>query len=221
MKRHLLFLFLLFSSLTTLAQNLQFKFGGGLASHYGDFRPVGAFRIGVGYEIEFDQHFTFTPGLTVYGKGWKERDVEVFAYDDDGNQLYDEDTGLPLTGLMNRSGTQNYIQLPLIFSYYLRTGESRYIVFSAGPYAAVGVSGHVTTKGDTKRPGAERYFYEKKTFSEGGIKRFDAGIQAMVGYQFPIGLTVGAEADFGLIKVNSRGDRNISGILTIGYKLSR
>lgn len=225
MKQPFLYLVILF--LTTLslteanAQSLQFKFGGGLSSRYGKASPVGAYRVGVGYEIEFDQHFTFTPGLAVYGKGWKYPNSEVFVLDEDGNQRLDEETGEPLKGIKSVSTTQNYIQLPLLFSYYLRTGESRYVVISAGPYAAVGVSGHKTTKGDTERLGAEQYFYETKTFSESGVKRFEAGFQVMAGYQFPLGLTIGLEADFGLTRFNAQGDRNVSGLLTVGYKLSR
>lgn len=201
------------------AQNLQFKFGGGLASHYGTSEAVGAFKVGVGYEIEFDQHWTFTPGLAIYGKGWKDPNQSVYVFDEKGNQLFDEETGEPIMGIMNRSATQNYLQLPLLFSYYLRTGESRYVVFSAGPYVAYGITGKQKTKGDTERPGAERFYYEKKTFNEPGTHRFDAGIQAMVGYQFPMGMTLGIEADFGLTKFNTAGRRNISGLISIGYKL--
>ena len=122
-------------------------------------------------------------------------------------------------GIMNRSATQNYLQLPLLFSYYLRTGESRYVVFSAGPYVAYGITGKQKTKGDTARPGAERFYYEKKPFTDPGTPRFDAGIQAMVGYQFPMGMPLGIEADFGLAKFNTAGRRNISGLISIGYKL--
>lgn len=41
----------------------------------------------------------------------------------------------------------------------------------------------------------------------------------MVGYQFPMGMTLGIEADFGLAKFNTAGRRNISGLISIGYKL--
>lgn len=201
------------------AQNVQFKFGGGLSSHFGSAEAVGAFKVGVGYEIEFDQHWTFTPGLAIYGKGWKDPNQAVYVFDEKGNQLFDEETGAPLMGVMNRSATQNYLQLPLLFSYYLRTGESRYVVFSAGPYVAYGITGKQKTKGDTERPGSERFYYEKKTFKEPGTHRFDAGIQAMVGYQFPMGMTLGIEADFGLAKFNTAGRRNVSGLVSIGYKL--
>lgn len=215
----ILLLSLLLLPLAGQAQNLQFKFGGGLSSHYGKAEAVGAFKIGVGYELELSQHWTFTPGLAVYGKGWKDPNATVFVYDDEGNQLFDEETGEPLTGIMSRSATKNYLELPLLVSYYLRTGESRYVIFSAGPYVAYGVSGKQKTKGDTERPGAERFYYEKKTFKEAGTHRFDCGLQAMVGYQFPMGITLGLEGDFGLTKFNAQGNRNLSGLISIAYTL--
>ena len=214
----ILLLSLLYACPQAGAQSLHFKFGGGLASHYGQAQAVGAFKIGVGYELELDQHWTFTPGLEIYGKGWKNPNETVYKLDANGDKLYDED-GNPLTGIMNRSATQNYLELPLVFSYFLRTGEARYVVLSAGPYVAYGISGKQKTKGDTEKPDAQRYYYEKKTFSEPGTHRFDWGVQASVGYQFPSGVTVGIEADFGLAKFNAAGDRNVSGLFTVGYKL--
>lgn len=212
--------FLAFTGIQPLcAQGVHFKFGGGLASHYGKAKAVGAFKAGVGYEIELDQHWSFLPTFEVYGKGWKDANQEVFVFDDAGNQLFDQETGEPLVGIMSRSATQNYVQVPLLFAYYWRTGESRYLVMSAGPYVAYGVAGKQTTKGDTTRPGSEKMYYEKKTFKEPGTHRFDAGIQASVGYQFPSGVLVGLEADFGLAKFNRAGDRNISGLITLGYRL--
>lgn len=220
MRKYLYLLTLtLLSVLPAGAQNLHFKFGGGLASHFGSSaQPVGAFKAGLGYELELDQHWSFTPTLEIYGKGWKNPNATVFKLDGDGNQLFDE-KGNPLTGIMSRSASQNYLELPLLFSYFVRTGEARYIVFTAGPYVAYGISGKQKTKGDTEKPGAERYYYEKKTFSESGTHRFDYGVQTSVGYQFPSGVLVGIEADFGLARFNSAGDRNVSGLITVGYKL--
>ena len=51
------------------AQQIGFRIGGGLASHYSDSRPVGAFKLGVGCEVEFDQHWTLTPSLLFAGEG--------------------------------------------------------------------------------------------------------------------------------------------------------
>lgn len=204
---------------TNQAQNLQFKVGGGLASHYSDAKAVGAFKIGIGYEIEFDQHWTFTPTLSVYAKGWKDKDQVVPNLDEDGEQMVDEDTGELLTSVRTRSASANYIEVPLLFSYYLRTAESHYVVFSAGPYLAVGISGKRKTHGDGEASESRKLYYDEKTFNLSGVNRFDAGIQAMVGYQFPSGFTLGIEADFGVLKFSDDGARNLAGLISLGYKL--
>lgn len=217
MIRKILFLVAVFLGCTASAQNVQFKIGGGLASHYSGAEVVGAFKVGVGYEIEIDQKWSFVPGLEFYGKGWKDPDERVFVFDDEGNQLFDEETGEPLTGIRSRSASQNYISFPLLFSYYLRTGEARYVVFSAGPYLACGISGKQKTKGDTESEGAHKLYYESKTFKEPGAHRFDMGFQTRVAYQFASGMSIGLEADFGLTKFNRAGDRNVSGLISLGY----
>lgn len=210
----------LFCATNAVAQNLHFKIGGGLSSHYGrSSQVVGAFKIGLGYEIELSQHWAFTPSLEVYGKGWKDPNEEVFVFDDETHdQLFNED-GTPMKGIMSRSATQNYIEVPLLFSYFIRTGEARYVVLTAGPYVAYGVSGKQKTKGDTQQSGGERYFYERKTFNEPGTHRFDYGVQTFVGYQFPTSFTIGLEADWGVGKFSSTGKRNVSALISLGYKL--
>jgi len=218
MRNLFLLLLLIIYSVPATAQSIHFKFGGGLASHYGSAQCVGAFKAGLGYEIEINQHWAFTPSLEVYGKGWKDPNQTVFVFNASGEQVYNDD-GTPRTGVMNRTATQNYLELPLLFSYFLRVGEARYVIFSAGPYIAVGISGKQKTKGDTERAGAEQFYYEKKTFAEPGAHRFDAGVQLFAGYQFPSGVTLGVEADFGAAKFNAAGDRNVSGLVSLGYKL--
>ena len=114
---------------------------------------------------------------------------------------------------------QIFIEVPLLLSYYWRTGPARYVVFSAGPYVAYGVGGKQKTKGNTELEGAQKLYYERQTFDIEGTHRFDAGLQAMVGYQFSSGLLLGVEADFGLARFNRTGRRNLSGLLTLGYRL--
>lgn len=216
MKR-ILYILLLFPFFAQ-AQNLQLKIGGGFSSHYGRAKVIGAFKIGLGYELEFNQHFTFTPGIEIYGKGWKDPNQLVNAFDKDHNPVIGED-GQQLKAIKSCTATQNYIELPLRFSYYLRTGESRYVVFRVGPYVAYGINGKQKTKGDTEQGGAERYYYEKKTFSEPGTHRFDYGVQTYVGYQFPSSFTLGLEADWGIGKFNTQGQRNVSALISLGYRL--
>ena len=86
-------------------RQLRLKFGGGLSSHYGSDQVIGAFKIGIGYEVELTQHWSFTPGIEVYGKGAKNPNQTAYVFDPDHNQLYNPDTGQPLTGVINRSAT--------------------------------------------------------------------------------------------------------------------
>ena len=215
--KSLLFVFCLLA-VPASAQHFQLKAGGGLSTQYGAAHSVGAYRFGVGYEMELDQHWSVSPALMFYGKGWKSPDAWVPVLDDGGLPVLD-DEGNQTYGLMSRSVAAGYLELPLLVDCYHRLAAQRYLVFSAGPYVAYGVSGKQKTKGDTEQPGAQKLYYERKTFSEPGTHRFDAGIEAFAGYQFPSGLTLGLEADFGLARFNRSGRRNISALLSLGYRL--
>lgn len=199
------------------AQTWQFRIGGGLASHFKDSRPVGAFKLGVGYEHEFDQHWTLTPSIYFYAKGRKLHDVSVPIRDAEGNQVVD-DASNPVYGVKGTTITANYVEAAFPFSYYVRTAERRYLIFSAGPYVAVGVAGKHTVKGDAEREGAEKLYVEQKTFDVDGIRRFDVGLQAAVAYQFTDNLVLGVEADFGLTPFIRDGGRNVSGLVTLSYR---
>ncbi len=203
------------------AQHWQLKFGGGLATQYGDSHAVGAYKLGVGYEYEFDQHWTISPGVFFYGKGWKSPDTMVPVNDDEGNPAFDEE-GQRVYSRMGRSRTANYLEISVPFNYYRRIDEGKYWVLSAGPYVAYGVAGKIKTKGDGERVGSEKLFYEENTFGGNGIRRFDAGLQTALGYSFtsnlcPAGLTVGIEGDFGLTRTHVGGRRNLSGLVSITY----
>ena len=202
------------------AQTLQLKVGGGFASQYSDKKVVGAFKFGVGYEYELSQHWAINPSFLFYGKGWKDQNQVVNIYDDNGEQVFDED-GNPVTGLMGRSVSANYLELPVLFNYYLRTGNAQYIVLGAGPYVSCGIGGKIKTKGDSERFGGERLYYDEKTFKKDGAHRFDTGIQAMAGYQFAMGVTLGVEADFGLLKYSSASGRNVSWLVSLVYSFGK
>ena len=91
------------------AQKWQLKIGGGLASQGVHNRVVGAYKIGVAYEYEFDQHWTFSPGLMFYGKGWRTPDESVACVDDNGNPMLNE-SGQQVYSLMSRSASANYVE---------------------------------------------------------------------------------------------------------------
>ena len=222
----LLSLFLVaFSSVS--AQRINFKVGGGLASHYdGSARSIGALKLGASYEHELSGNFSIEPGAYFYVKGYEDKDERVFMRDQEGNILYD-DEGNARTGLKNTSTNANYIEIPVMFNYYLEVSPLNYIQFSAGPYVAYGVGGNRKVRGDTDKEDAERFLAlaaaenleATKIFNEKGVNRFDGGISAGVAYEFSRMFAVGVEADFGVFNFNSDGAKNISGIITFSYKL--
>ncbi|MBR1889542.1 MAG: PorT family protein [Alloprevotella sp.] len=217
MKKTLFTLLVLLLPTVISAQHFHLKLGGGIASHIKGSQSIGAFKIGIGYEYELSQKWTILSSLVAYGKGWKEKDQVVNYYDDNHELVYNDD-GSIRTGIKNRTTTANYLEIPVVFNYYLRTGESRYVVFSAGPYIACGISGKQKTKGDTEEYMGRRLYYESKTFKEHGVHRFDTGLTAGLGYQFPAHITLGVEADFGLTKFNTEGDRNLTVLVALSYQ---
>lgn len=212
-------LFLLFL-LPARAQRVNFNVGGGLASHFGgSTRPVGAVKFGVSYEWELSAKFTLESGPEFYAKGFKDRNTTVFLRDEDGNIMRDED-GNEITGKKNVSTAAYYMELPVKANYYIELRPLHYIELSAGPYIALGVGGKRKTRGDTDESDiSRRFYYEKNTFSEKGVHRFDAGVRAAVSYEYNRSFAFGAEADFGLCRFTRDGGRNISVLLTLGYRL--
>lgn len=218
MKRILLiFLTLAALALPLAAQNLQLKVGGGLSTHYKGANTIGSFKVGLGYEVEFDQHWTVTPSLLLYGKGWKSHDQRVYVYDEDQNQVFEED-GTPRTCNKSRTTTANYLEVAVPFNYYFALPNDAYIVLSAGPYVAYGVAGKQDTKGDTEAEGSHKLFYQKKTFKEPGTRRWDAGATVGLGYQFPTHFTVGLETDLGIARFSTDGARNVSVLIALSYQ---
>ena len=215
MKR-IIFILLLCIPTFAQAQNLQLKVGGGLAKLDKHSSAVPAWRLGAGYEWEFDQNWTFSPALIFAIRGWENHDETVYNKDHDGNIILDPVTGIPVTGVKNTETITYHVELPLLFNYYLRTKERQYVVFSAGPYLAYGVSGKTKVKGDTDRQGAERYYYDYDPFKDGDGKRFEAGVQVGAGYQFANGVTAGLDLNYAFTKVAGEG-RVVSALLSFSY----
>lgn len=219
MKKQLFLSLLMFSGLSCAAQNVVFHAGGGWASRYdSDTRIIGAFKLGLGYEIEMNGMWSVEPGIFYYAKGWKNKDRVVNVYDEDGKLVYD-DNGNVRTGKMNVTCNANYIEVPVMFSYYITLSKPHYLVLSAGPYAAWGVGGKTKTRGDTGQSGAARFFYSHSTFDLADMNRFDAGVSVAVGYELNRKFNAGVGADFGLTHVNDAGKKNVSMVLSVAYKL--
>ena len=214
--RRIIFLVLLCFAVSSHAQHLQLKVGGGLSKLDRSSSVVPAWRLGAGYELEFDQHWTFSPAVIFAIKGWENPDEIVYKKDDNGNVLVDASTNEPQMGVKNTSTLTYNIEVPLMLNYYLRTKERQYVVFSAGPYVAFGVAGKTKVKGDTDRFGAERYYYDFNPFNDGDCKRFEAGVQVGAGYQFSNGITAGLDFNYAFTKVAGEG-RMVSALLSFSY----
>lgn len=208
---------LLLLSCGVSAQTLIFEVGGGLASHYGSSRTIGAFRLGLGYELELDNQWSVTPSLVYYAKGWKDKNQEVLVYDDKGNVQLDKE-GNEMKGVMNVTTNTNYVELPVVLNYRIAMDNVHNVVISAGPYVAYGVGGEAKTYGDTKQTGAARYYYTHPIFSQKNMHRFDTGITAGANYSFTQQFSAGVLADFGLANVDTSGSKNLSMVVSLAYR---
>lgn len=213
LKYPLVALIALLLAATAHAQRLYFKVGAGITTHIGkdNARPQAGIKGGLGYEIEFDQHWTFSPSLSYFGKGWKDRNVYTTVLDAAGQVVLDEN-GNPRQSLTSVSASPNYIELALPFYYYFRISQGQYIYLGAGPYAALGVAGRLSVKGDGAAVEAAKYYYDSSVFDRvTKFRRFDAGLQFGTGYQMTSGIRVGLEADLGIVDFNGKGALNILG----------
>lgn len=201
------------------AQDWVFRAGGGLSSHYGSStRNIGAFRIGAGYDIPLNAIWSIEPAVYYFAKGWKDKDQEVPAYDDKGNYVYDED-GNQVMGLMNVTSNANYIEIPVLLHYKWETNRNNNVLFSFGPYAAYGIGGKTKVSGDTEQTGVKRYYYDRSTFGQTGMHRFDAGFSIGASYRFAQQFEVGVLCDLGLTRTSRQGGKNIAAVLTLAYRL--
>lgn len=238
MQKSFLLLFFVLLPFSLSAQHLFLQLGGGFAGHYNAPRPVGATQVALGYEFEFDQHWALAPSFGFAGKGWEEADhlTPDLLYDAAGQprrnaageHLQRTDAqGRPVQSTMSRDYTAHYLQLNLPLHYYHRLAEHRYLRLMGGLYTAYGVGGRRRTRGDGTAVGERKINYTDPTFSLNGAKRWDVGLKAGAAYQFPTALTVGVEADFGLLPVNrlspdfSKVGRNVSVLLSLTYHFDR
>lgn len=238
MRKKILTVLLALSALSASAQHLFFQVGGGFSSHCSAAGSVVGAKGGLGWEWEFDQRWSFAPLLSFMGKGWQDRDgvTPDLFYDNKGNPMLDENgqhrqhtdkEGKPVFSTMHRSYSADYLQLELPVHYYLRMGNHRYLRFTGGAYAALGVGGRRRTEGDGRASGGRKVNYTDPLFKVEGMKRFDVGLKMGIAYQFPTAVTMGLETDFGILPINRvtpelpKIGKNISGMLTITYHFWR
>ncbi|SFW87871.1 porin family protein [Chitinophaga sancti] len=113
----------------------------------------------------------------------------------------------------------SYLQVPVNFLFKPEVGTGK-LNLGVGPYFAYGIAGkHKSTVGNAE--------VSVKAFDDeagpGKLKKFDAGMGIVAGYELPVGLYLGLNADLGLINAfdntdNGRAWHNTSFGVSVGYK---
>jgi len=108
----------------------------------------------------------------------------------------------------------NYLTLPVNFTFAPAVGTGQWMV-GIGPYFGYGLSGtHSGSFADSL------ISFSHDPFS-GDLKRFDAGLNVLIGYQLASGINFGVQSELGLVNLWKSGSdysfRNTSFQVTIGY----
>lgn len=143
------------------------------------------FNVGVNAEIPIASEFYLQPGVLFTTKGAKSKD--------------DDDAKVNLS----------YIEVPINFLYKPELGMGK-LLLGIGPYIAFGIGGKVSN-GDgketdvefTKEVSAANYSAATSQGLFPYFKRFDAGGNLLVGYEFSNNFSFQLNAQLGMININS------------------
>jgi hypothetical protein len=151
-------------------------------------------RAGVTLDLPLAEEFYIGTGLLYAGKGGEEKNS-------------------------NFKATLSYLQIPINFLFKPEVGAGK-LNLGAGPYVAYGIGGkNKTTVGNIS---AEYGAFDDES-GDLKLKRFDAGVGIVAGYEFTGGLYLGLNADLGLVNAydktdNDRTFKNTSFGVSVGYK---
>ena len=150
-------------------------------------------RAGITADLHLADEFYIGTGLLFAGKGGKDKN-------DSKSKL-----------------TLSYLQVPVNFMYKPQLGSGNLVV-GAGPYIAYGIKGkYKIDDGEVK--GKLNAF--KDEAGDGKLKRLDAGLGIVVGYELKNNLYLGLHTDLGLVNIADNKDfkiRNFSSGISVGYK---
>ncbi len=101
-----------------------------------------------------------------------------------------------------------YLEVPIDFIYHLRLAKNNCLTFAAGPYMSYGIGGSTS------------YLNQSiGTFDENtGIDLIDLGINFGMGYEYKR-LLLNGSCDLGLKKIAYNSPKNISFIISMGFKI--
>lgn len=144
-----------------------------------DFGMKTGFNIGVNAEIPVATDFYVQPGVLFSTKGAKDKD--------------DDDIKVKLS----------YIEVPINFLYKPVLGTGK-LLLGIGPYVAFAVGGKVS---DAEGDDTDIEFEKEITATQAGsgtpyLKRFDAGGNLLVGYEFTNKFSAQLNAQLGMVKIN-------------------
>ncbi|SFE70864.1 outer membrane insertion C-terminal signal [Chitinophaga sp. CF118] len=154
-------------------------------------------RAGVTADLHLADEFYIGTGLLYAGKGGKNKDNGNFKT------------------------TLSYLQVPVNFLFKPEVGSGK-LNLGAGPYVAYGLGGKHKGTLNNLVIDYNAFDDESKVINQ-KLKRFDAGIGVVAGYELNSGLYMGLNADLGLVNIydntdNDRSLKNTSFGVSLGYK---
>ncbi|SEW12157.1 Outer membrane protein beta-barrel domain-containing protein [Chitinophaga sp. YR573] len=152
-------------------------------------------RAGVTADLQLADEFYIGTGLLYAGKGGKNKDNS------------------------DVKTTLSYLQIPINFLFKPEVGSGK-LNLGAGPYVAYGIGGK--NKATVGNVSAEYKAFDDES-GDLKLKRFDAGVGVVAGYEFNAGLYLGLNADLGLVNAYEKTDgnrsfKNTSFGVSVGYK---
>jgi hypothetical protein len=159
-------------------------------------KSLPAFHVGVTADIPLSENIVIQPALQFAQKGVK------FENDLEKSRTVYNSLELPINVLYRQSAKGGFYG-------------------GVGPYIGYAFSGKKFTKIGNADEGSE-----KVDFDKANIKRLDIGGNAMVGYELPMGVTIGVNYSLGLTSITTIKD---AGVLTknnyvglsVGYKFKK
>ncbi|MFC5408921.1 porin family protein [Larkinella bovis] len=134
------------------------------------------FAIGVTTAYHFQDNWFLQSGLSFITKGAKITGTAPLGFDE---QMINPGRDAVLIS------HQHYVQLPVHLGYSLKIRPATRLVLNAGPYVAQGIGGKTRLTGDLIFGDMiENTTLEEKTFGGKGLKAFDYGLGAGVGFEF-------------------------------------
>ncbi len=193
----------IFGVIGVQAQEMQFgaKAGVNIANGAGDVEDADSkigLHIGAFAEFMFSEKFAFQPELLYSMQGYKYEESETF----NGETFTAED-----------KVKLDYINIPLIFKYYVTEG----LAIEAGPQVGFLVS----AKSDYEASGGGQSESAEIDIKD-GYKSLDYGINGGLSYTLDMGVMFGARYYYGLADIDDTSDdfdeKNSVIQISVGYK---